>query len=57
MRKRLIEIYNRLIKEFGPRDWWPADTDFEVIVGTILTQNTAWKNVEKAIKNLKNPAH
>jgi len=49
----LLKIYNRLYKHFGPRYWWPADTPFEVIVGAILTQNTSWKNVEKAIANLK----
>jgi len=37
----------------GPRDWWPAESPFEVIVGAILTQNTSWVNVEKAIDNLK----
>jgi endonuclease-3 related protein len=42
-----------LHREFGPRHWWPAETPFEVIVGAILTQNTAWSNVEKAIGNLK----
>jgi len=52
-RRKLLTIYNRLYKEFGPRHWWPADTPFEVIVGAILTQNTAWSNVEKAITNLK----
>ncbi len=51
--KKLFAIYNRLYKEFGPRHWWPADTPFEVMVGAVLTQNTAWSNVEKAIKNLK----
>ena len=40
-------------KHFGPRGWWPADTPFEVMVGAILTQNTSWKNVEKAIANLR----
>jgi endonuclease-3 related protein len=49
---KLLEIYNILLHEFGPRNWWPAKTRFEVIVGAILTQNTAWKNVEKAISNL-----
>ena len=43
-----------LFKRFGPQDWWPGDTPFEVIVGAILTQNTNWTNVEKAITNLKN---
>jgi len=46
-------IYEKLLKEFGPQHWWPADTRMEVIVGAILTQNTNWKNVEKAIRNLK----
>jgi endonuclease-3 related protein len=48
-----MHIYNRLHERFGPRHWWPADTDFEIITGAILTQNTAWANVEKAIANLK----
>ncbi len=47
------EIYVRLYKFYGPRFWWPAKTRLEVIIGAILTQNTSWKNVEKAIKNLK----
>lgn len=51
--KILKWIYDRLYLAFGPRKWWPADTPFEVIVGAILTQNTAWSNVERAIKNLK----
>jgi endonuclease-3 related protein len=50
---RLMEIYDRLLEDLGPQDWWPADTAFEVIVGAILTQQTAWTNVEKSIENLK----
>ena len=50
---KLIQIYNRLLDHFGPQHWWPADTAFEVIVGAILTQNTSWSNVEKAIELLK----
>ncbi|MDD5439317.1 MAG: endonuclease III domain-containing protein [Candidatus Omnitrophica bacterium] len=46
-------MYSKLLKAFGPQDWWPGDTDFEVMVGAILTQNTNWSNVEKAIANLK----
>ncbi|MCW8827509.1 MAG: endonuclease III domain-containing protein [Gammaproteobacteria bacterium] len=46
-------IYERLHHHYGPQHWWPADTPFEVMVGAILTQNTAWTNVEKAIANLK----
>ncbi len=49
----LLEVYRRLLNYYGPQGWWPAETPFEVIVGAILTQNTAWKNVEKAISNLK----
>lgn len=41
-----------LYEHYGPQYWWPAKTKFEVIVGAILTQNTSWKNVEKAIRNL-----
>jgi len=53
MRNRLISIYKTLYSHFGPQNWWPGDTPFEVCVGAILTQNTAWQNVEKAILNLK----
>jgi endonuclease-3 related protein len=49
----LQEIFQRLFEHFGPQGWWPAETPFEVFVGAILTQNTAWKNVQKAIENLK----
>ncbi len=51
--KILTDIYNSLFKSFGKQHWWPGDTDFEVVIGAILTQNTNWSNVEKAIKNLK----
>lgn len=49
----LKKIYKKLFAAFGHQGWWPGDTQFEVIVGAILTQNTAWTNVEKAIHNLK----
>ena len=49
----MIEIYNKLLDKFGRRHWWPADTPFEVVVGAILTQQTKWENVERAIQNLK----
>ena len=49
----LLEIFDSLHAAYGPRHWWPADTPFEVCVGAILTQNTNWRNVEKAIANLK----
>lgn len=42
-----------LYAKFGPRHWWPGDTKIEIIIGAILTQNTAWTNVEKAIRNIK----
>jgi endonuclease-3 related protein len=45
--------YQRLYATFGPQHWWPADTPFEVAVGAVLTQNTAWTNVERAIANLR----
>ena len=49
----LMNIYQKLYQAYGPRDWWPAETSFEVMVGAILTQNTSWRNVEKAIQKLK----
>jgi endonuclease III related protein len=49
----LHELYHKLYHAFGPQNWWPGDTPFEVAVGAILTQNTNWGNVEKAIFNLK----
>lgn len=53
MKNRLLEIYALLLAHYGHRHWWPAETPFEVCVGAILTQNTNWGNVEKAIANLK----
>lgn len=49
----LQHAYRTMRRRFGHRNWWPGETPFEVMVGAILTQNTAWTNVEKAIKNLK----
>ncbi len=49
----LLDLYSRLYKAFSPRHWWPGDSPFEVAVGAILTQNTAWRNVKKAVSNLK----
>ena len=46
-------LFRLLLDTYGPRSWWPAETPFEVCVGAILTQNTNWGNVEKAIDNLK----
>ncbi len=47
------EIYQKLYAHFGPQHWWPAESPFEVIIGAILTQNTAWTNVETAITELR----
>jgi endonuclease-3 related protein len=49
----LHEMYYKLFRAFGPQHWWPGETPFEIAVGAILTQNTNWGNVEKAIGNLK----
>ncbi len=48
-----MKIYQQLYDAYGPRHWWPGETPFEVMVGAILTQNTSWKNVERAIQRLK----
>lgn len=48
-----LSIYHKLLDVLGPQDWWPADTWFEVVIGAILTQQTRWDNVEKAINKLK----
>jgi endonuclease III related protein len=52
-RGELLKIYELLNGHFGDLHWWPADTPFEVMVGAVLTQNTAWTNVEKAIAALR----
>lgn len=54
MKDKLETIYRKLYSCFGRQHWWPGDSPFEVMVGAILTQNTNWSNVEKAIANLKN---
>ncbi len=51
--KVLNEMYQAMLDALGPSHWWPGDTPFEIAIGAILTQNTNWKNVEKAIANLK----
>ena len=53
MKRKLENIFKRLYSAFGPQYWWPADSGFEIIIGAILTQNTNWSNVEKAILTLK----
>jgi endonuclease-3 related protein len=46
-------MFDLLLEYFGPQHWWPGDTDLEILIGAVLTQNTNWNNVEKAIYNLK----
>ena len=48
-----MQLYRRLHRHYGDLDWWPGETPLEVSVGAILTQNTAWRNVKRAIANLK----
>ncbi|MFH1059762.1 MAG: endonuclease III domain-containing protein [Pseudomonadota bacterium] len=50
---RLVALYERLYAAYGPQHWWPGTTPLEIMVGAVLTQNTAWTNVERAINNLK----
>jgi endonuclease-3 related protein len=49
----LKDVFDRLLAAYGPRQWWPADSPFEVLVGAMLVQNTSWQNVRKAIDNLR----
>ena len=53
VRNLLEEIYHRLFEKYGTQRWWPGETPFEVMIGAILTQSAAWKNVETAITSLK----
>jgi len=53
MSDQLLDIYHTLHARFGPQHWWPGDTPFEIMVGAVLTQNTNWANVSRAIANLK----
>ncbi|HEV2323211.1 MAG TPA: base excision DNA repair protein [Terracidiphilus sp.] len=50
---RLRKMHDRLAAAYGPQHWWPAETAFEVILGAYLTQNTAWKAVERSLENLR----
>lgn len=52
-RRELMQIYHRLYRHYGHLHWWPGENALEISVGAILTQNTAWTNVEKAIQRLK----
>jgi endonuclease III related protein len=51
--EKVMEIYHLLYEAYGPQHWWPGETQIEIAAGAILTQNTAWSNVKKAIANLK----
>lgn len=51
--KQLKEMYDRLYQFYGPQSWWPAESRFEMLVGAVLTQNTNWQNVNKAIFKLR----
>ena len=53
MNATLKEVYDRLFAAYGPQKWWPGESPFEVLVGAVLVQNTSWKNVERAIANLR----
>jgi len=50
--ERVRAVYEHLFAAYGPQHWWPADSAFEVMVGAVLTQNTAWTNVERALQRL-----
>lgn len=53
MSTNLMQAYERMLAAFGPQHWWPGDSPFEIMVGAVLVQNTAWRNVEHAINNLR----
>jgi len=52
-----LRVYDRLYSYYGSQGWWPGETPLEMMVGAVLTQNTSWGNVEKALGNLKNAGH
>jgi endonuclease-3 related protein len=52
--RRLRRLHDHLFDAYGPQHWWPAKTPFEVILGAYLTQNTAWKAVQRSLENLRN---
>ena len=56
MSSNLLQVYERLLGAFGPQQWWPGDSPFEIMIGAVLVQNTAWRNVERAIDNLREAA-
>lgn len=51
--RELHQVYRAMLDRYGPQHWWPGESPFEVMVGAVLTQSTNWRNVEKAIANLK----
>jgi endonuclease-3 related protein len=53
MKSRLMKLYEKMLRQYGPQDWWPGDFPWEICAGAVLTQNTNWSNVEKAIAGLK----
>ena len=53
LNNRIEDVFGQLLSNYGNQHWWPADTPFEVMVGAVLTQATAWTNVERAIARLK----
>jgi endonuclease-3 related protein len=53
MNNHLTIAYDKMLTAFGPQHWWPGDSRFEIMVGAVLVQNTAWRNVERAIDNLR----
>jgi endonuclease-3 related protein len=53
VKTRFRSLFRRLLAAYGAQDWWPADTAFEVMIGAILTQNTSWANVERALASLR----
>jgi endonuclease-3 related protein len=53
VRNQLMTAYDKLLAAFGRQNWWPGDSPFEIMVGAVLVQNTAWRNVERAIANLR----
>src|SRR4029079_7638234 len=53
MQNKLLSAYDKVLDAFGPQHWWPGDSPFEIMVGAVLVQNTAWRNVEQAINNLR----
>jgi len=53
VREKLMQMYQAMYEHFGPQNWWPGDGALEIVIGAVLTQNTNWTNVERAIENLQ----